>query len=72
VIFSPGAVVRALSTMEASAGQAVSATKVEISTAEAMTKPNSVKSLPAAPLRNEIGTNTAISVTDVAMMAKVT
>jgi hypothetical protein len=50
----------------------VSATRVEIATAPASTKPNSVNSRPTWPSRNEIGTNTAIRVSEVAMIANVT
>ena len=53
-------------------GQSESATSVEIATAAASTKPNSVNSRPTWPSRNEIGTNTAISVSEVAITAKVT
>ena len=42
----------------------------ENSTAAASVKPNSLKSRPRSPGRNEIGTNTAASVSVVAMTAK--
>ena len=69
---SPPVAARARSTFEASAGQAVSATKVEIATAEAITQPNSTNSRPTCPGRNDSGTKTAISVTEVASTANVT
>jgi hypothetical protein len=55
-----------------SAGHSVSATSIEIAIAAASTKPNSVNSRPTSPSRNEIGMNTAIRVSEVAITAKVT
>ena len=51
-------------------GVSVSATNAESTTANAITKPNSEKSRPAVPWKNEIGMNTAASVAVVAMTAK--
>ena len=53
---------RRLISREASIGQSVSATTLEIITVKASTKPNSVNSPPACPGRKEIGMNTAASV----------
>ena len=50
----------------------MSDTSIEIAIAAPSTKPNSVNSRPTWPSRNEIGTNTAISVSEVAITAKVT
>ena len=55
---------------EASIGTRVSATKADSMTAKASTKPNSEKSRPAVPGKNEIGMNTAASVTVVDSTAK--
>jgi len=54
----------------ASIGQIVRATKDEIQTATARTKPNSVKRRPAVDGRNEMGRKTEISVAVVASTAK--
>ena len=51
---------------DASIGDSVSATKHDSSTAKARTKPNSAKSRPAVPGKNEIGMNTAARVAVVA------
>ena len=55
---------------EASIGVSVSATSAENSTDAASVKPNSRNRRPRSPGRNEIGTNTAASVSVVAMTAK--
>ena len=55
---------------EASIGQSVSATSAESSTEIARVKPNSGKSAPVWPGRNDSGTKTAASVSVVAMTAK--
>ena len=61
-----------LSSLVHSAGHRVSETSIEIATAAPSTKPNSVNSRPTWPSTNEIGTNTAIRVSEVAITAKVT
>ena len=55
---------------EASIGVSVSAISAENATDAASVKPNSRNSRPRSPGRNEIGTNTEISVSVVAMTAK--
>ena len=56
--------------MAASAGTSDKATKEEIRTASANTKPNSRNNRPASDGRNEIGTKTEISTAVVAITAK--
>ena len=58
------------SSFEAIIGVSVSATSDENSTAAAIVKPNSRNSWPTLPGRNEIGTNTAVSTSVVAITAK--
>ena len=56
--------------LEVIMGVSDKATKAEKPTAAATVTPNSPNSLPVSPLMNEMGTNTAMSTSVVAMTAK--
>src|SRR5277367_1746297 len=56
----------------ASAGESVSALKAEMAIAKAMVRANCLYRMPVVPGKNETGTNTEISTSEVAMTALVT